>query len=136
LLIVAYIYRFPLCEISIGANPNVKFCRDTSNSSSTFGGTWQGSDAYDASTITITLTQNGNNLTGTLSDTFTQRADGTKLPGASGNGSGTLLSPTEAEMTFQLVRSDGDQIEYKVHLRLNNSNTIVIEEESTILLRQ
>ncbi len=44
-------------------------------SDESFTGTWQGLDSYDGSTITISLVQTGNEITGTYSDSYSQNVN-------------------------------------------------------------
>ena len=101
----------------------------------TFSGTWQGNDSYDGSVMTISLVQKGNQLEGTLSDTFTKHPDGTTLSGVAGPGSGEIISATEAEITFDLTRANGDHFQFKARIKLSDPNTLILDD-STILLRQ
>lgn len=95
----------------------------------TFTGTWQGSDPYDASITSLILTQTGDQIEGTYSDTFTILSNGTLVqPGFSGQGSGYLVSPTEAKMVFNLTRSDGASIQIDVSLFLSLQDATVTLE--------
>lgn len=105
----------------------------------TFTGTWQGNDVVDDSTWILTLTQTESQIEGDFSDTFSKQPDGSIIdPGFSGHGSGVLVSPTEAEMIFNLARSDGTNIELKMHLILsiqNNTLTVEISQSPPVILQ-
>ena len=105
-----------------------------------FTGTWKGNDVVDDSTWILTLTQSENQIEGDFSDTFSKLPDGSIInPGFSGPGSGVLVSPTEAEMIFNLARSDGTNIELKMHLILsiqNNTLTVEIPQNPATILHQ
>jgi hypothetical protein len=94
-----------------------------------FTGTWQGPDSDDGSDMTITLVQTGDALTGTFKDTYSGNIP---PPGYEGTGSGTLLSPTTAQMTFHLSRHDGRTVDLTVNLTLSdNNNTLTILSDSS-----
>ncbi len=86
---------------------------------SPFTGTWQGPDPTDGSTTTLSLVQTSNKLTGTFSDSFSLNI---KPPGFQGNGSGTVLSASTAEITFVLSRWDGMTARAGFRLTLSNHN--------------
>lgn len=88
-----------------------------------FTGTWVGPDPDDGSIMTIILTQSGDTLTGAFEDTFSTSIP---PPGYQGNGTGTLLSPASAQMTFQLSRHDGKTLELQVSLTLTDQNTLTL----------
>jgi len=92
-----------------------------------FTGTWQGPDPDDGSSMTITLAQTGNDLTGTFKDTFS----GNKPPpGYEGTGSGKVLSPTTAQMTFHLSRHDGATVDLQLTFTLSDqNNTLTITSD-------
>jgi hypothetical protein len=69
--------------------------------------------------MAITLTQTGNDLTGTFKDTYSGNIP---PPGYEGTGSGTVLSPTTAQMTFHLSRHDGNTLELPVTFTLSDQN--------------
>lgn len=103
---------------------------------SPFTGTWSGPDPDDGSVITVTLTQQGNDLTGTFSDMFSGNVP---PPGFAGNGSGNLLSATSAQMTFTLTRSDGKTASIRFTLTLSNQNntlTLTYEGGAPIVLQR
>jgi hypothetical protein len=104
-----------------------------------FTGTWQGDDPDDGSTISLILKQAGNTIEGTFSDTFSKQTDGTMIrPGWWGNGTGSLSSPSEARMSFDLARSS-DSLKLDVRLILSNQNdtlTLEIPQSSTIILKR
>ncbi len=102
------------------ANGQEALCSGTSTATPpptaiTFTGTWRGVDPDDGSEITLTLTQQGDMLTGRFADTY---SGSTKPPGFEGDGTGTLLSATSAEMVFQLSRWDGLAVEARATLEL------------------
>lgn len=105
-----------------------------------FAGTWQGNDPDDESTMHLILTQTGNQVEGTFSDTFSKLLDGSLIkPGFSGQGSGSLVSPTEAKMLFDLTCSDGASINLNMRLLIslqNNTLTLEIPQSSTIVLHR
>jgi hypothetical protein len=84
-----------------------------------FTGTWVGPDSVDGSTTTLVLIQTGNTLRGTFSDTYSPNV---QPPGYQGSGSGTVLSDTTAQMTFNLARWDGKTAEAPTLLTLSNQN--------------
>ena len=101
-----------------------------------FSGAWSGPDPDDGSVITVTLTQQGNNLTGAFSDTFSGNVP---PPGFAGNGSGNLLSAASAQMTFNLTRSDGKTASVRFTLTLSNQNntlTLAPEGGAPIVLQR
>jgi hypothetical protein len=105
-----------------------------------FTGTWVGTDTVDGSITTLVLVQTGNTLRGTFSDTYSPNV---QPPGFQGSGSGTVLSDTTAQMTFNLSRWDGKTAESQTHLTLSNqNNTLTLTFDScsggcpTVLQRQ
>jgi len=84
-----------------------------------FTGAWQGPDPLDGSTITLSLVQTGNTLSGTFSDTFSGNIP---PPGFHGNGSGTVLSASTSQMTFNLTRWDGVALQIGFRVTLSNQN--------------
>jgi hypothetical protein len=84
-----------------------------------FTGTWVGTDTVDGSITTLVLIQTGNTLRGTFSDTYSPNV---QPPGYQGSGSGTVLSATTAQMTFNLSRWDGKTAESQTLLTLSNQN--------------
>jgi hypothetical protein len=84
-----------------------------------FSGVWQGPDSDDGSAVTVTLSQTDGNLTGNFKDTFSGNIP---PPGFEGGGSGSTLSPTTAQMTFNLTRSDGKSATIQFNLELTNGN--------------
>jgi hypothetical protein len=105
-----------------------------------FTGTWQGNDPDDSSTISLILKQEGNQVEGTFSDTFSKQLDGTLIrPGYWGQGSGNIISSTEAKMSFDLTRSDGSSIHLDIRLILSNENTtltVEVPQSSSIVLHR
>ena len=105
-----------------------------------FSGTWQGNDPDDGSIIGLILTQTGNQVEGTFSDTFSKSSDGTLIrPGYWGQGSGNIISSTEAKMSFDLTRSDGASIRLDLRLILSNDNTTLtleVPQSSSIVLHR
>lgn len=110
------------------------------NAETSFSGTWQGSDPDDGSTISLILTQAGNHVEGTFSDTFSKQSDGTLIrPGYWGQGSGNITSSTEAKMSFDLTRSDGASIHLDIRLILsveNTTMTLEVPQSSSIVLHR
>jgi len=84
-----------------------------------FTGGWEGIDPLDGSTLTLSLVQTENGLTGTYNDTYSPNVE---PPGYEGNGSGTTLSSTTAQMTFSLTRWDGKSAQAQYSLTLSNQN--------------
>lgn len=84
-----------------------------------FSGTWIGPDPDDGSVVTVTLAQQGDGLTGAFADSF---SGGIPPPGYEGSGSGNVLSPTTAQITFNLTRSDGRTVTITFTLTLSNQN--------------
>ena len=84
-----------------------------------FSGVWQGPDSDDGSDVTVTLSQTDGNLTGNFKDTFSGNVP---PPGYEGGGTGSTLSPTTAQMTFNLTRSDGKSATIQFNLVLTNGN--------------
>jgi len=96
---------------------------------SSFAGTWLGFDASDNRAASLILTQTGNQVEGTFSDSSSEKPDGTLIqPGFSGQGSGYLVSPTEAKVVFNLTRSDGVNIVIEMRLLLSARNTTLTLE--------
>jgi hypothetical protein len=93
-----------------------------SQAAAAFTGTWQGTDPDDGSAVTVTLVQAGNSLTGRFEDSY---SGGIAPPGYEGDGSGTALSATTAEMTFKLVRWDGKAADLPCTLTLSNENNVL-----------
>lgn len=89
------------------------------SSSGAFTGTWQGEDADDGSTVTVVVTQQGNQLAATFTDGFSI-ANGQSVPGYSGSGTGTAAGST-ATLTFSLARSDGSSVQMTAHFTLSGS---------------
>jgi predicted amidohydrolase YtcJ len=85
-----------------------------------FTGTWQGTDPFDSSIITLSLAQSETDLAGTYKDTFSPNVD---PPGYEGRGAGNVLSGTTAEMTFELVRWDGKSVQAQYSLTLSDQNS-------------
>jgi hypothetical protein len=73
----------------------------------------------DGSITTLVLIQTGNTLRGTFSDTYSPNV---QPPGYEGSGSGTVLSDTTAQMTFNLARWDGKTLTVVYDLTLSNQN--------------
>jgi len=84
-----------------------------------FAGIWEGADPSDGSIITLSVAQTENGLTGTFRDTYSPNIN---PPGYEGNGSGTALSTTTAQMTFNLTRWDGKSAQAQYSLTLSNQN--------------
>lgn len=84
-----------------------------------FTGTWQGTDPIDGSITTLSLVQTRNSLAGTFSDTYSLNI---APPGFKGSGSGTVLSATTAQITFNLTRWDGRAVNADYRLTLSNQN--------------
>jgi hypothetical protein len=118
--------------LAIGSStPTAIFSAGTSQE--VFTGTWQGPDADDGSSITVSLTQTGNQLQGAYSDTYSKRPDGSLIqPGFSGPGTGSVLSTVEAQMTFDLTRSDGVNLKVAVGLKFSNQNNTLTVSYLTV----
>lgn len=105
-----------------------------------FTGSWQGNDPDDSSTIRLILRQAGNQVEGTFSDTFSKQLDGTLVrPGYWGQGSGNMISSTEAIVAFDLTRSDGASIHLDIRLILSNEDTTLtleVPQSSSIVLHR
>jgi hypothetical protein len=84
-----------------------------------FTGTWEGPDPADGSITTLVLVQAKNSLTGTFKDSY---STGVQPPGYEGSGSGTVLSASTAQMTFNLNRWDGRTVQATFSLTLSNQN--------------
>ena len=94
----------------------------------TFAGTWYGPDPDDGSIMTIAIAQDGNTLTATFKDTY---SGSHPPPGYEGTGSGTVLSPTTAQMTFHLTRYDGATADLTVNLTLSDQgSTLTITSDA------
>lgn len=122
--------------------PNLPFAPSTTvvstpSASTPFNGTWKGPDPDDNSVVILSLTQTDENLTGNFKDTF---SGSVPPPGYEGGGSGSIFSPTTAQMTFNLTRSDGKTATVQFNLELTNgNNTLTLSSEGTppiILQRQ
>ncbi len=101
-----------------------------------FAGTWQGPDPGDGSITTLVLVQTANALTGTFKDTYSPNVP---PPGFEGSGSGTALSATTAQMTFDLARWDGRTVQAQFSLTLsgqNNTLTLGCEVGCPIILQR
>jgi len=93
----------------------------------TFTGTWQGADPDDGSEVILTLTQTGNDLTGTFNDVYSGNE---QTPGYAGAGSGFLTSSSSAQATFDLSRPDGKTLVIQFVLTLSNlDNTLSLTLE-------
>lgn len=91
-----------------------------------FIGRWRGLDNDDGSRIVLLLTQQDGRLEAFFEDAFSRLPDGTEItPGFGGWGSGTVISPTEGQMTFDLKRSDGATITLEVRLVLSELNQVL-----------
>jgi len=84
-----------------------------------FSGTWEGTDPIDGSIINVSLVQTENGLTGEYKDTYSPSV---KPPGYEGHGSGTMISTTTTQMTFDLSRWDGKTLRLQYSLTLSNQN--------------
>jgi hypothetical protein len=84
-----------------------------------FTGTWEGIDPADGSMTTLVLVQTENSLTGTFKDTYSPNV---QPPGYEGSGSGTILSTTNAQITFSLTRWDGKSAQAQYSLTLSEQN--------------
>lgn len=134
LLLSAFACGFPSAapaEPTVNALPPTPDLPFTSNTSpaplatdapdeTPFAGIWTGPDPDDGSVVTVSIVQTGSNLTGTFSDTF---SGSVPPPGFTGNGTGTVLSPTSAQATFDLTRaSDNKTVQVQFDLTLSNGN--------------
>jgi predicted amidohydrolase YtcJ len=101
-----------------------------------FTGTWQGTDPFDSSIITLSLVQSETELAGTYKDTF---SPGVQPPGYEGSGVGKVLAITTAGMTFELVRWDGNTVQAQYSLTLsdqNNTLTLCCDVGTPIVLQR
>jgi hypothetical protein len=90
-----------------------------------FSGTWVGTDPDDGSVMTMTIAQNGTNLTATFKDTYSGKKP---PPGFEGPGEGTVSSATFAQVTLHLSRHDGAQADITAGLTLSNDkNTLTFD---------
>ena len=120
------VWQESLCPGGQAASPESAPAVETPQSAP-FTGTWQGSDPPDGSTTTLVLVQTGSQLMGTYTDTF---SPGVAPPGFEGSGSGTVLSATTAEITFNLSRWDGRTVQASFSLTLSNQdNTMTLNCE-------
>ena len=86
-----------------------------------FTGKWTGPDPDDGSSMTFTLVQTGNSLAGSYADTYS----GTITPpGFNGTVTGSVLSPTSAQVTLNLSRHDGVTLVLQANLALTDPNTL------------
>lgn len=91
-----------------------------------FGGTWEGDDVGDQSLVSLVITQDGDQLTATFSDSFSTTEDGDVIsPGYVGEGTGTTTSSTSARLTIHFTRSDGDAADADLRLTLSGSSLVV-----------
>jgi hypothetical protein len=94
----------------------------TSAAVSLFTGTWIGPDPDDGSVMTLTLVQTGSTLEGRYSDSYS----GTITPpGYDGTVTGSVLSPTTAQVTMNLSRHDGQNIVLQANLALSGQDNIL-----------
>jgi hypothetical protein len=70
--------------------------------------------------MTMTLTQTGNVLAGTYSDTY---SGSIAPPGFNGTVSGTVLSPTTGQIALELSRHDGSRLEVMANLALSDQDS-------------
>lgn len=106
--------------VSLPPTPNLPFSSGLTEApaASPFTGTWSGPDNDDGSVVTVSLTQSGNSLSGSFSDTFS----GSVTPGYAGQGSGSVDSVTTARITFNMTRGDGRTTSASFSLTLSNQN--------------
>ena len=90
-----------------------------------FTGFWEGVDPLDGSLIQLSLVQLENSLTGTFKDSYSPNIN---PPGYEGSGSGTVLSPSTAQITFDLTRWDSNTAQAQYSLTLSNQdNTLTLD---------
>jgi hypothetical protein len=94
----------------------------TAPAATPFTGTWNGPDPDDGSTMTLTLVQSGNSLTGTYSDTYT---GGIAPPGFEGTVSGTVLSSTTGQIALDVHRHDGTSLNLQANLALTGAQDLL-----------
>jgi hypothetical protein len=87
-----------------------------------FTGTWAGPDPDDGSTMRLVLAQIGSSLTGTYSDSY---SGSISPPGFDGTVSGTVLSPTTAQLTLDVKRHDGASLNLQASLSLSASGDVL-----------
>jgi hypothetical protein len=86
-----------------------------------FTGTWKGPDPDDGSAMILTLVQSGNTLEGRYSDSYSTTI---APPGYEGTVTGSVLSPTSAQVTMQLSRHDGKNLLLQANLAMADPNTV------------
>ncbi|MFH1183704.1 MAG: hypothetical protein V1755_01525 [Chloroflexota bacterium] len=84
-------------------------------------GTWKGPDPDDGSSMTLTLVQSGNALSGTYTDSYSGNI---APPGYEGTVSGTVLSSTTGQIALDLRRHDGSTIVVRANLMASDQDTI------------
>ena len=94
-----------------------------------FTGTWKGPDPDDGSSMILTLVQTGNTLEGSYSDSY---SGNTAPPGYEGTVTGSVLSPTGAQVTMQLSRHDGKNLVLQANLTLSDPNTVTATITSAV----
>jgi len=94
-----------------------------------FTGTWNGTDPDDGSSMILTLVQTGNTLEGRYSDSYTTTI---APPGFEGTVTGSVLSPTSAQVTMQLSRHDGKNLVLQANLTLSGPNTVTATITSAV----
>ena len=86
-----------------------------------FTGTWKAPDPDDGSAMILTLVQTGSTLEGRYSDSYSPNV---APPGYEGTVTGSVLSPTSAQMTMNLSRHDGVTLVLQANLTLSDQNTL------------
>lgn len=84
-----------------------------------FSGVWQGPDPDDGSAMILTLEQSGNTLSGMYTDSYSGNIT---PPGYEGTVTGSVISPTTAQVTMNLSRHDGKNIVLQANLALSNQD--------------
>jgi hypothetical protein len=128
--------KHAICPSAAASPPSPLPSASSAGAAAPFTGTWIGTDPDDASTVTVTLTQQGEQLSGTFADTYSTNVP---PPGFQGNGTGAVLSPTQARMTFDLSRWDGKSVSLSFTLNLtddHNSLDMTVDGGSTMVLER
>ena len=95
---------------------------------SAFIGAWTGTDPDDGSAMTLTITQNGNQLVAAFADAFSGE---NPPPGFEGSGNLVVLSDMASEVTLHLARHDGAKIDLIADLTLlDQNNTLHLDSEA------
>jgi len=87
-----------------------------------FTGTWSGPDPDDGSSMTLTLLQSGNSLTGTYNDSY---SGSIQPPGFQGTVAGTVSSSTTGQLTLNVQRHDGVSLNLLADLSLSAAQDVL-----------